>query len=45
MNRERQLAQAFVALSDTYAAEFDPLQLFAYSSTPAWTCWTPTHQP
>ncbi|MDC0765353.1 GAF and ANTAR domain-containing protein [Streptomyces sp. HD] len=28
MNRERQLAQAFVALSDTYAAEFDPLQLF-----------------
>ncbi|MEU9474489.1 GAF and ANTAR domain-containing protein [Streptomyces sp. NPDC048191] len=28
MNRERQLAQAFVALSDTYAAEFDPLHLF-----------------
>lgn len=28
MNRERELAQAFVALSDTYAAEFDPLQLF-----------------
>ncbi|MGW4086590.1 GAF domain-containing protein [Streptomyces sp. NPDC004822] len=28
MNRERQLAQTFVALSDTYAAEFDPLRLF-----------------
>ncbi len=28
MNRERQLAQAFLALSDTYAAEFDPLHLF-----------------
>ncbi|MFD8301668.1 GAF domain-containing protein [Streptomyces sp. NPDC059690] len=28
MNRERELAQAFVALSDTYAAEFDPLSLF-----------------
>jgi len=28
MNRERLLAQAFLALSDTYAAEFDPLHLF-----------------
>ncbi|WP_458244856.1 GAF domain-containing protein [Streptomyces sp. MAI_2237] len=28
MNRERELARAFVALSDTYAAEFDPLSLF-----------------
>ncbi|MER6212395.1 GAF domain-containing protein [Streptomyces sp. NPDC001642] len=28
MNRERQLAQVFVALSDTYASEFDPLSLF-----------------
>ncbi|WP_416968053.1 GAF domain-containing protein [Streptomyces sp. 4F14] len=28
MNRERQLVRAFVALSDTYAAEFDPLHLF-----------------
>ncbi|PWG13467.1 transcriptional regulator [Streptomyces sp. V2] len=28
MNRERQLAQAFVSLSDTYTAEFDPLHLF-----------------
>jgi transcriptional regulator with GAF, ATPase, and Fis domain len=28
MNRERQLAQAFLALSDTYTAEFDPLHLF-----------------
>ncbi|MEV7450947.1 hypothetical protein ACFW20_09290 [Streptomyces nigra] len=28
MNRERQLARTFVALSDTYAAEFDPLGLF-----------------
>ncbi|MEH0631905.1 MULTISPECIES: GAF domain-containing protein [Streptomyces] len=27
MNRGLQLAQAFVALSDTYAAEFDPLRL------------------
>ncbi|MEU6532306.1 GAF domain-containing protein [Streptomyces sp. NPDC046928] len=28
MNRERELAQTFVALSETYAAEFDPLRLF-----------------
>ncbi|MFD6173784.1 GAF domain-containing protein [Streptomyces coeruleorubidus] len=28
MNRERRLAQAFVVLADTYAAEFDPLHLF-----------------
>ncbi|MET9762832.1 GAF and ANTAR domain-containing protein [Streptomyces sp. NPDC006372] len=28
MNRERQLAKAFVDLSDTYAPEFDPLHLF-----------------
>ncbi|MFJ4815986.1 GAF domain-containing protein [Streptomyces sp. NPDC088801] len=28
MNRERRLAQAFVVLADTYAVEFDPLQLF-----------------
>ncbi|MEU1573291.1 GAF domain-containing protein [Streptomyces collinus] len=28
MNRERRLAQAFVVLADTYAAEFDPLTLF-----------------
>ncbi|HEY8982764.1 MAG TPA: GAF and ANTAR domain-containing protein [Streptomyces sp.] len=28
MNRERQLAQAFVSLSDTYARDFDPLRLF-----------------
>ncbi|QNP75391.1 GAF and ANTAR domain-containing protein [Streptomyces roseirectus] len=28
MNRERQLAEAFVTLSDTYATEFDPLHLF-----------------
>ncbi|MGV9628043.1 GAF and ANTAR domain-containing protein [Streptomyces sp. NPDC003487] len=28
MNRERELAQAFVDLADTYAAEFDPLRLF-----------------
>ncbi|MFC8199306.1 GAF and ANTAR domain-containing protein [Streptomyces sp. NPDC057298] len=28
MNRERQLAKAFVALADTYASEFDPLHLF-----------------
>ncbi|WP_210570995.1 GAF domain-containing protein [Streptomyces sp. GESEQ-4] len=28
MNRERQLAQAFVVLADTYAAQFDPLHLF-----------------
>ncbi|MES5821305.1 GAF and ANTAR domain-containing protein [Streptomyces sp. RG80] len=28
MNRERQLAKAFVELSDTYAPEFDPLHLF-----------------
>ncbi|MFJ1809580.1 MULTISPECIES: GAF domain-containing protein [unclassified Streptomyces] len=28
MNRERRLAQAFLTLSDTYAAEFDPLHLF-----------------
>ncbi|HSX99375.1 MAG TPA: GAF domain-containing protein [Streptomyces sp.] len=28
MNRELQLAQAFVALSDTYASDFDPLRLF-----------------
>ncbi|MFD4259933.1 GAF and ANTAR domain-containing protein [Streptomyces sp. NPDC058534] len=28
MNRERELAKAFVDLSDTYAPEFDPLHLF-----------------
>ncbi|MGY1503533.1 GAF and ANTAR domain-containing protein [Streptomyces sp. QTS52] len=28
MNRERQLAKAFVDLADTYASEFDPLHLF-----------------
>jgi transcriptional regulator with GAF, ATPase, and Fis domain len=28
MNRERQVTQAFLALSDTYTAEFDPLHLF-----------------
>lgn len=28
MYRERQLAQAFVVLADTYAAQFDPLHLF-----------------
>jgi GAF domain-containing protein len=28
MNRERQLAQAFVVLADTYAVGFDPLHLF-----------------
>src|SRR3954465_1762498 len=28
MNRERQHAQAFLALSDTYTAEFAPLPLF-----------------
>lgn len=28
MNRERELAKAFVDLSDTYASEFDPLHLF-----------------
>ncbi|MEV0981540.1 GAF and ANTAR domain-containing protein [Streptomyces sp. NPDC049915] len=28
MNRERELAQAFVDLADTYAEEFDPLRLF-----------------
>ncbi|MFJ6087810.1 GAF domain-containing protein [Streptomyces sp. NPDC092369] len=28
MSRERQLAEAFVALSDTYAPQFDPLSLF-----------------
>ncbi|MEU6222117.1 GAF and ANTAR domain-containing protein [Streptomyces sp. NPDC047042] len=29
MNRERQLARAFVDLADTYASEFDPLHLFS----------------
>ncbi|MGW7257399.1 GAF and ANTAR domain-containing protein [Streptomyces sp. NPDC054834] len=29
MNREQQLAKAFVDLADTYAPEFDPLHLFA----------------
>jgi transcriptional regulator with GAF, ATPase, and Fis domain len=28
MNRERELAQAFVGLADTYAPDFDPLRLF-----------------
>ncbi|MFG2459142.1 GAF and ANTAR domain-containing protein [Streptomyces sp. NPDC048523] len=28
MNRERQLTQAFLALTDTYTPEFDPLHLF-----------------
>ncbi|MEU9229354.1 hypothetical protein AB0D40_33980 [Streptomyces massasporeus] len=28
MNRERELAKAFVDLSDTYAPDFDPLRLF-----------------
>ncbi|WP_314174685.1 GAF domain-containing protein [Streptomyces winkii] len=28
MNREQQVSRAFVALSDTFAAEFDPLSLF-----------------
>ncbi|GGW67600.1 MULTISPECIES: GAF and ANTAR domain-containing protein [Streptomyces] len=29
MNRERELAQAFVDLADTYASDFDPLVLFS----------------
>ncbi|MEV5232623.1 hypothetical protein [Streptomyces pseudogriseolus] len=28
MNRERELAKAFVDLADTYAPQFDPLYLF-----------------
>src|SRR4051812_1297801 len=28
MNRERELATAFVGLADTYASDFDPLRLF-----------------
>ncbi|MET7683413.1 hypothetical protein [Streptomyces sp. NPDC005423] len=44
MNRERQLAQVFVALSDTYAAEFAPSPSSTAWSTAARTCWTWTRR-
>ncbi|MDQ0955502.1 hypothetical protein QFZ24_009425 [Streptomyces phaeochromogenes] len=45
MNRERELAKAFVDLSDTYASEFDPLHLFHRPVHACRGCWRWTRQP